>query len=82
MRTRPNSSGAVLEDQCSAQGTRIEDDDGDAIHDVMRAYLPKSEERGLEFVIGRRPLECNYSRLGRTHYHEGALKRTHYQEEF
>ncbi len=36
-----------------------------------------SEERGLESVLGR-PLECNYSRLGRTHYHEGALRRTHY----
>ena len=36
-----------------------------------------SEERGLESVLGR-PLECNYSRLGRTHCHEGALRRTHY----
>ncbi len=36
-----------------------------------------SEERGLESVLGR-PLECNDSRLGRTHYHEGALRRTHY----
>ena len=39
-----------------------------------------SEERRLESVLGR-PLERNDSRLGRTHYHEGALRRTHYEEE-